>query len=387
MQYQRILNTPNQSFFLFGPRGTGKSTWLRETYAADATFNLLDEKRYQSYLRDPGLFARELSVLKNGARVVVDEIQRLPNLLNEVHRFIEEKKLTFALSGSSARKLKKDGINLLAGRAVRRWMFPLVPEELGEDFEIEAVLRYGSIAVIWSQEDRREALEAYVQLYLKEEIQAEALVRNLSGFARFLPIAGLCHAQTINFTNIARDAGVARTTVQGYVEILQDTLVVFLLGAYEAKIRVRERKAPKLYWIDPGLVRAVKNHSGPIAQEERGSLFEGWIASLLYAYQTYRKLFDSWSYWCPTESEQMEVDFLLEKNGQYLAIEVKSAQNIHNSHFKGLRAIGSLSELKSRILVYTGEHRQKTEDGIHVLPLKDFLTILERDELWRLEQG
>ncbi len=167
---------------------------------------------------------------------------------------------------------------------------------------------------------------------------------------------------------------------------MQDTLVVFLLPAYEAKIRVRERKAPKLYWIDPGLVRAVKNHSGPVAQEERRSLFEGWIASLLYAYQNYRKLFDSWSYWCPTESEQTEVDFVLEKNGQYLAVEVKSAQNIHNTHFKGLRAISSLSGLQSRILVYTGEQRQKTDDGIHVLPLKDFLNILERDELWQLEQ-
>jgi predicted AAA+ superfamily ATPase len=384
MQYQRILLAPSQSFFLFGPRGTGKSTWLRETYPADATFNLLEEKRYQSYLRDPGLFARELSVLKNGAKVVVDEIQRLPNLLNEVHRFIEEKKLIFALSGSSARKLKKDGINLLAGRAIRRWMFPLVPEELREDFQIETVLRYGSIAVVWCQEDRREALDAYVQMYLKEEIQAEALVRNLSGFARFLPIAGLCHAQTLNFTSIARDSGVARTTVQGYIEILQDTLVVFLLPAFEARIRVRERKAPKLYWIDPGLVRAVKNHSGPIAQEERGSLFEGWIASLLYAYQTYRKLFDTWSYWCPTESEQLEVDFLIEKNGQYIAIEVKSAHHVHNNHFKGLRAVRDLSELKSRILIYSGEYRQKTEDGIHVLPLKEFLTILEQDELWQL---
>lgn len=183
---------------------------------AVATFNLLDEKRYQSYLRDAGLFARELAALKDGSKVVVDEIQRLPSLLNEVHRFIEEKKLIFALSGSSARKLKKDGVNLLAGRAILRFMCPFVPEEPGEDFELETILRYGSIAVIWSQEDRQEALEAYMQMYLKEEIHAEALVRNLGGFSRFLPIAGLCHAQTINFTNIARDAGVARTTVQGF---------------------------------------------------------------------------------------------------------------------------------------------------------------------------
>ncbi|MDQ3235877.1 MAG: AAA family ATPase, partial [Pseudobdellovibrionaceae bacterium] len=347
MQYKRIIESPKQSFFLFGPRGTGKSTWLRHVFAADATFNLLDERLYQSYLRDPGIFARELFALETGAKVVIDEIQRLPNLLNEVHRFIEEKNLTFALSGSSARKLKKEGVNLLAGRALRRMMFPFLPEELGKDFDLETVLRYGSIAVIWMQEDRREALEAYVQMYLKEEIQAEALVRNLSGFARFLPIAGLCHGQVVNFSNIARDAGVARTTVHGYVEILQDTLVVFLLPAFEAKLRVRERNSPKLYWIDPGLVRSVKNHHGPVAQEERGSLFEGWIASVLYAYQSYRKLFDSWSYCCPTEADQLEVDFLLEKSGRFIAIEVKSTQNIHNNHFRGLRAIKTLPNLQA----------------------------------------
>lgn len=245
--------------------------------------------------------------------------------------------------------------------------------------------RHGSIAVIWSQEDRKEALDAYVRMYLKEEIQAEALVRNLAGFARFLPIAGLYHAQVVNVSNIARDAGVARTTVQAYVEILQDILVVFILPAFEAKLRVRERKSPKLYWIDPGLVRAVKNHHGPIAQEERGSLFEGWLATVLYSYQSYRKLFDSWSYWCPSEAEQLEVDFLLEKEGQFIAIEAKSGQQVHNSHFRGLRAIKELPHLKSRLLVYTGDGRQKTEDGIHVFPLAEFLETLRLNRLWSLD--
>ena len=160
MQYKRIIKQSRQSFFLFGPRGVGKSTWLREHYKADATFNLLEEKRYQEYLRDPGTFGRELSALPEGSRVVVDEIQRLPDLLNEVHRFIEEKNMTFVLSGSSARKLKRSGVNLLAGRALRRLMFPLLPEELGADFDLETVLRYGSIAVIWGQEEKEEALSS-----------------------------------------------------------------------------------------------------------------------------------------------------------------------------------------------------------------------------------
>lgn len=385
MRYNRVLTIPKQSFFLFGPREVGKSTWLRENYQADANFNLLEEKRYQAYLRDSGLFGRELAALIPGSKVVVDEIQRLPQLLNEVHRFIEERSLTFILSGSSVRKLKTDGVNLLAGRALRRMMFPLLPEELQQDFDLEVVLQYGSIAVIWNQEEREEALEAYVQMYLKEEIQAEALVRNLSGFARFLSIAALSHSQAINYSNIARDAGVARTTVQGFVDILQDTLLVFLLPAFEAKIRMRERKNSKLYWIDPGLVRAIKNNSGPIAQEERGTLFEGWIAAVLYAYKSYRKLFDTWSYWCPSEADQLEVDFLLEKAGRYIGIEVKSSQQVHNSHFKGLRAIQSLPDLQSRILVYKGESYQKTSDGIHVLPVGRFLEIISTGELWNLE--
>ena len=387
MQYKRIIKQSRQSFFLFGPRGVGKSTWLREHYKADATFNLLEEKRYQEYLRDPGTFGRELSALPEGSRVVVDEIQRLPDLLNEVHRFIEEKNMTFVLSGSSARKLKRSGVNLLAGRALRRLMFPLLPEELGADFDLETVLRYGSIAVIWGQEEKEEALEAYVQLYLKEEIKAEALVRNLPGFARFLPIAALCHAQTINASNIARDAGVSRSTVQGYLEVLEDTLMTFALPAYEAKLRVRERTHPKLYWIDPGLVRAMKNHRGPVAQEERGMLFEGWIASVLYAYQQHRRLFDSWSYWAPTEADQQEVDFLLEKEQRILAIEVKSALQLHKSHFKGLRAIANLPGLHARIMLYPGESRQKTEDGIQVIPLSDVLKELASGDLWNVAKA
>lgn len=386
MRYKRLLTSPeSQSFFLFGPRGVGKSTWIRETYGNSPTFNLLDEKKYQSYLRDAGTFARELNVLPESSTVIIDEVQRLPTLLNEVHRFIEEKSFRFVLSGSSARKLRQSGVNLLAGRALKRLMFPLVPEELGPDFDMEAILQFGSLAVIWSQKDRREGLEAYVEMYLKEEIQAEALVRNLAGFARFLPIAALCHGQVFNTSNIARDAGVARTTVQSYLDILEDTLLTFKLPAYEAKLRVRERKSPKLYWIDPGLVRAVKRQLGPLSQEERGALFEGWIAALLYAYQSYRRLFDNWSYWSPSEVEQVEVDFLLEKDRSFLALEVKSAVTLHNSHLKGLRAISKLENLKARILVYRGDSMQKTDDGILIYPLEVFLDCLQNGTLWDLQ--
>jgi predicted AAA+ superfamily ATPase len=220
--YARLLQPPEQSFFLFGMRDAGKSTWARHMFAQAFSYDLLDEGLYQSYLRDPRLFGRELLRVPEGRWVVVDEIQRLPSLLNEVHRFIE-KGLYFVLLGSSARKLKQAGTNLLAGRALKRVMLPLLPQELGSDFDLTEVLRFGSLPIIWQSTAKQESLEAYVQLYLKEEIQAEALVRNLPGFARFLPIAALFHGQVLNVTGLARDAGVARTTVIGYLDILADT--------------------------------------------------------------------------------------------------------------------------------------------------------------------
>ena len=223
---------------------------------------------------------------------MVDEVQRLPNLLNEVHRFIEERQLKFALLGSSARKLKAAGVNLLAGRALRKTMFPLTPSELGDDFNLEAALRWGTIPLVWVSDERGEVLQSYVQLYLKEEIRAEALVRNLPGFARFLPIAALCHGEVVNISGLARDCGVARTTVQGYLDILEDTLLAFRLPGFEARLRVRERRHPKLYWVDPGLVRTVKKLRGPIAPEERGALFEGWVLHLLRAYGEESDLYD-----------------------------------------------------------------------------------------------
>ena len=162
-----------------------------------------------------------------------DEVQRLPALLNEVHRFIETRRLRFALLGSSARKLKAAGVNLLAGRALKKMMFPLTAAELGGAFDLDRVLRYGSVPLVWTSDAPREVLEAYAQLYLREEIRAEALVRNLPGFVRFLPVAALFNGQVINIAGIARDAGVARTTVQGYLDILEDTLIVCRLPTYE----------------------------------------------------------------------------------------------------------------------------------------------------------
>jgi predicted AAA+ superfamily ATPase len=378
--YKRLLKAPEQSFFLFGMRGVGKSTWSRQAFPDAHRFDLLDEGLFQSYLRDARLFGRELLRIPAGQTVVVDEVQRLPALLNEVHRFIESHSLRFVLLGSSARKLKQAGTNLLAGRALRRLMFPLLPQELGADFDLAEVLRFGSLPVIWQSSVKTESLDAYVQMYLKEEIQAEALVRNLPGFARFLPVAALFHGQVLSIAGLARDAGVARTTVSGYLEILADTYLAWLLPAYEGKLRVKERKHPKLYWADPGVVRAVKRELHPPGEAERGALLEGWVGVLLKAYGESGSglglRYDDLLYWAPSEGGT-EVDFLIRRGKEFTAIEVKAKESLSSQDFKGLKAIAELKGIGRRLVVFLGERPFRTEDGIEALPIRSFLGELE----------
>jgi len=384
--YERILRVPaGRSFFLFGMRGAGKSTWAKRALPGARRIDLLDEGLFQSYLREPALFANELRTIPRGTTVVVDEIQRLPALLNEVHRFIEDHGMRFVLLGSSARKLKQAGTNLLAGRALHRQMFPLLPEELGRDFDLAEVLRSGSLPVIWAAPNRREALESYVQMYLKEEIQAESLVRNLPGFARFLPVAAVFHGQVLSVAGLARDAGVARTTVEGYLGILADTHLAWLLPAFEARLRVKERRHPKLYWTDSGVVRGVRREFHPPTSAERGSLFEGWIGQLLRAYGEPASgtghPYDGLWYWAPSEG-QIEVDFLIKAGTSFVAVEAKAKTTVTSRDFAGLQAIQGLAGVKRRLVVYLGDRPQRTEAGIDVLPLREFLAALEQRKLW-----
>jgi predicted AAA+ superfamily ATPase len=379
---QRALARPKQSFFLLGPRGTGKTTWVRHEFPKAHEITLLDESLYQSYLADVSRFAAELRALPRGTWVFVDEIQRLPNLLNEVHRFIEERGLRFILTGSSARKLKRAEVNLLAGRALLRRMHPFLPFELGAAFELESVLRWGSIPLIWESPDREQSLKAYVQLYLKEEIKAEALVRSLPGFARFLPVAAAMHGQTVSVSSAARDAEVGRTTLAGYLEILEDTLLAFRLPAFESRLHVRERRHPKLYWFDPGVVRAMAGRRGELHPQERGTLFEGWVASLLRAAQDYFELFEECFYWAPADRADTEVDFLLARGGRCVALEVKSSPRVQDAHLKGLRAIAALPKLHRRAVVYAGERSQRTPDGIDIWPVATFLRHVRDGTLW-----
>lgn len=354
-------------------RGVGKTAWSREHFPRAHRIDLLREDLYQSYLADARLFRRELAEVAAENWVVIDEIQRLPWLLNEVHALMEDRKIRFVLLGSSARKLRRAGTNLLGGRALQKTMSPLLPAELGSDFSLDEVLRYGSLPLIWNAPSKKDQLEAYVQLYLKEEIQAEALVRNLPGFARFLPVASLFHGQVLNVEGLARDSGVARTTVQGYLDILEDTLLTFRIRAFEGKLRVRERRHPKLYWLDSGIARAARKQFHTPSPEERGSLLEGFVAQLLRAHNAIGpSVYDEIYYWAVGKTT-LEVDFLLQQGDRFVAIEVKARERLDASAFAGLKAIADLTGVTRRILVYLGDRAFHHEAGIEVLPIERFI--------------
>ncbi len=376
-----MTGIPDRSFFLFGPRGVGKSTWARSAFPDAIYFDLLDEALFTDLLADPVLFRDLVSQRRGGEWVVVDEVQRIPSLLNEIHRLIETRSIRFALLGSSAHKLKTAGTNLLAGRALHVEMHPPTAAELGKDFKLVDALRYGTSPLVWTSGDRRRVLQSYTQLYLREEVRAEAAVRNLPGFVRFLPVAALMDAQTVNSASLARDARVARSTVAGYLGILEDTLMITRLSALETKLRVRERRRPKLYWVDPDLVRAVKRQFGPVTPEERGALFEGWVFGAIRAHAQWQPLFDDIAYWAPAQS-QTEVDFVLTRDNERLAIGVKSTSQYNLTMLKGLRAIAGLAGLTRRILVYNGRRSFQSEDGIQVWPLATFHRVLRDGLLW-----
>ena len=381
MEYKnRIIRIPkDKSTFLFGIRGSGKTVCLQRLFPTALYIDLLDETLYQSYLSEVGQFYDTVSNFKQDGLVIVDEIQKMPNLLNEVHRLIESSHRHFILTGSSVRKIRAGGVNLLGGRAGTRYLHPFTPEELGEDFNLEQALRYGLIPVVLSYHDRSDKLKDYTETYLKEEIKAEALVRNLPSFARFLQVAGLHHGQVMNMNAIARESQISRNDVRSFFSILEDTMLGFFLPAYSPKLRLRERKSDKFYLVDPGLARAFKKNFGPVAIEEKGFLFEGLIAQLLRAYKDYYNLYEEMHYWSSHGAKQTEVDFLLERGEELIAIEVKAKTQISAQDYRGLTAISKLPKIKKRIVVYLGRSIRKNQEGIEIWPFDFFCKNLKED--------
>jgi uncharacterized protein len=375
--FTRRQQLPERSFFLLGPRGTGKTTWLRQVLPRALWFDLLRTQTLLELSQQPEKFRQQVEARPAGGWVVVDEVQRLPTLLNEVHALITEhgRAYRFALSGSSARKLKRLDVNLLAGRAINRQFFALTAAELDFDFDTDDVLRFGLLPQICADPDyAMDALEAYVANYLREEIQQEALVKRLDSFARFLQVAALMNGQIVNVAGIARDAAVARPTVQGYFETLTDTLIGFWLPAWQRRAKVKEVASPKFYLFDPGVVRALGGRlREPLDGSERGFLLETWVLHELRAYLAFQNLGGELRYWrTPAGSE---VDFVWTRGKRAIGIEVKAAPTWRKEFGGPLKDLLTAGIVTAGFGIYTGTAELK--DGpLRVLPLKSFLKAL-----------
>ena len=358
-----------RSCFLFGPRQTGKTTLIRQNFSEHKVYNLLDQSLFVRLSRNPALIRQELE--STDQIVVIDEIQKMPVLLNEVQLMIEEQGIRFLMTGSSARSLLKKGTNLLGGRARSRNLHPLIRRELADQFDLQRALQFGLLPSIFFSESPIEDLEAYTGAYLTEEIAAEAIVRNLSAFSRFLQVAALCHGQMLNFSQVANDAQVAVTTVREYFQILKDTLLAHELPAFN---ETRKRKAistSKYYLFDIGVARSLQGRRDlPKKTAEYGEAFETYIFQELKAFADYHQI-TNLHYW--RSKSQFEVDFILDLR---VAIEVKAKANINAKDLRGLKALRE-EGLFDRYVVVTMEDRARRVDDIELLPWADFL-----DRLW-----
>ena len=383
IMYKRSLIPPNYSFFLFGPRSTGKTTWLRKSFPEAKWFNLLNNEELYRLIADSRIFRQQVMSLSEGSWIIIDEVQKAPALLNQVHDIISlnPSKYLFALSGSSARKLKRQGINLLAGRVINKKFFPLTAFEMEEKFTIEKALLIGMLPGVRQSEDySEEILSAYVYTYLNEEIKQEALVEDLGSFTRFLPIAGIINSTIPNITNIARDCGVARKTVERYFDILVDTLIGYFLPAWQPRLKVRETSHPKFYLFDCGVCRALTNRLGvKISDEEKGNLFETYILHELRSYQNLLKIPGELSYW--RTGAGVEIDFIWSIGDEHIGIEVKSSVNWRPAFSKALKELLQLNVLKKAYGIYLGTEVLQ-DDGVVVYPVAEFLKRLYQGDIF-----
>jgi uncharacterized protein len=357
-----------KSHFLFGPRQTGKTSLLRRMLPEARVYDLLDASIYLALSQRPSRLGEELS--PRDRLVVIDEIQRLPELLNEVHRLIEERGTRFLLTGSSARKLRRGGVNLLGGRARTRYLHPLCYRELGERFDLPRAIERGLLPSIYFSDDPTADLNAYTGTYLQQEIVAEAATRNVPAFSRFLRVAAHCNATLVNFSNVASDAQVPRTTVYEYFEILKDTLILHEVPAWRLSKKRKPLVSSKYYFFDVGVASALQGRLVRPRTPEFGVAFETWLLHELLCHRDYVSG-QTVSYW--RSMSGFEVDFIL---GDHTAIEVKAKENVASRDLHSLRALAEEGRLK-RYLCVSLEPRRRRVDGITILPYREFL-----DALW-----
>jgi uncharacterized protein len=372
--YTRNQKLPaDKSFFLLGPRGTGKSTWSRAALPKAILIDLLDSRLYGTLLAAPNRLA-ELIPPSFSDWIIIDEIQRVPELLNEVHRLIENRGLKFALTGSSARKLRARGVNLLAGRAVTRSMHPMTAVELGNQYSLEYALRFGLLPSVWVEEDPADYLAGYVHTYLREEVQQEGLVRNLQAFARFLETAAFSQAAVLNISEVARESGIQRKAAEGYFQILEDLMLAWRLPVFTRKAKRRVTAHPKFFFFDAGVYRAIRP-KGPLDRPEEidGAVLETLVFQELRAVNDNLRLGYDLYYW--RSATQQEVDFVLYGEQGLLAIEVKRAATLRSKELGGLKSFLADYPAAKGLVFYGGERRRYI-DNLELIPLAEALPSL-----------
>lgn len=374
----RIFHPPTGSYFLFGPRGTGKSTYLRQTYPSALWLDLLDAETQRRYLAKPERLRELVQGNPDKNVVVVDEIQKAPALLDTIHQLIEaQPNLTFVLTGSSARKLRRGAVNLLAGRLLELSMHPFMACEMAEEFQLDQALRIGLVPLIIGSDDTNARLKAYVSLYLREELQAEGMVRQVGNFARFLESIAFSHGGVLNVSEVARECETSRKTVEGYVEILEDLLLAFRVPIFSKRAERQLIKHEKFYYFDTGVFRSVRP-KGPLDRPEEidGAALEGLVAQHLRAWCAYRKRDDRLYYWRTKAGN--EVDFVVYGEDTFVAIEVKRAAKITGKDLVSLKSFREDYPEAKTALFYLGKDKVNI-DGILCVPCEAFLRWLSPD--------
>lgn len=378
---KRFFEPPKQSsFFLFGPRGTGKSTWMKALFPEALYLNLLLSAIREKFRAYPDELINEVNALPKPAVVIIDEVQKAPDLLAVVHTLIEEKLgLQFILTGSSARKLKRGGADLLGGRALIKHLDPFMATELGEQFSLETALKFGMLPLVWESEEPEELLSTYASVYIDEEVQAEALVRNVGQFARFLHVMSFSHAQILNVNNIARESSVKRHTIDNFIGILEDLLLSTRLEVFSHRAQRELSQHPKFYFFDVGIFRALRKMGpGDSIHEIEGTALEGLVFQHLRAWIHYTKGRYDLFFW--RTKAGLEVDFIIYGEKGFWSIEVKNSRNVSPEDVRGLNHfIEDYPEAKP-LLLYRGPKIEYK--NVLCLPVEQFLKQLQPNNLF-----
>ncbi len=377
-RYLKIEDAENDSVFLFGARQTGKTTLLLQLFPKSKFYDLLENDTFERFRRNPSILRQELETIDNGSLVIIDEIQLIPELLNEVHWLIVRKNLRFILSGSSARKLKRRGVNTLGGRALLNVLYPLVSAEI-PDFDLIRAINHGMIPNHYLTDDKniQKKLQAYVSVYLKEEVKAEALVRNLATFNRFLEVAALTDGEMVNYNNIAQDCGIDAKTVKEYFSILEETLIGFMVPAFEKTIKRRLTQAPRFYYFDVALPNYLLGRKSLMpGSDDFGHSFEHLMIQELRAYIGYNNIENALTYWHTYTG--YEVDAVL--CGGKVAIEFKSSKEVQSKHLKGLKAFKE-EHPDARLIIVSMDIAPRIFNEVEVMPATVFLKNLWNGEI------